>query len=623
LLLAGAVPASAQRESRSVSKGPDFSTGKRNPIAVYGPMRVEPPVLTNTPRIEQLVRDGKLLLSLEEAISIALENNMDISVQRFAPQLAASDLLRAKAGLGTPAGSFDPVLASTLSWQRRSFPINNPFLAGTGTLVRQITQYDSQANFQLTQGFHTGTAYSITWNNGRNSTTSAGTFLNPSTTSSLFFGFSQPLLEGFGLLPNTRFIRIAKNNRRIADLTFENQVITTVSSVQNLYWDLVFAGEDVKVKQRSVELAEKLYNDNKRQVEIGTLAPIEVVRAEAEVARTRQDLIVAQTFLLQQQTLLKNALTKNVMDPGLLGVDIVPTDAITRPAAVESLPLPDAVREAWEKRPDIRQAKVDLENRNINVRSTRNALLPTLTLSGQFGGSGLAGNFTQTVATPTGNFIPNLSTPIVDATGTPVLVGGVPVFPGSPTSTTTVSVFQGGYSDSLEQIRKFMFPTYGVQLTLNIPIMNRAAQADNARAQLEQRQAETSVQRLQNFVVVEVRNAQIALEQNQARVDAAVKNRELAERTLDAEQKKYQLGASTIFFVIQAQRDLAAAQSAEVSALVALTKSKVEYERALGRTLEVNRINIANVRSEDVNRAPFAPTQPAASMGIVADTVRY
>ncbi|MBI1737676.1 MAG: TolC family protein, partial [Acidobacteria bacterium] len=550
-----AAPALAQQlPAYKIDKGPDYSRGKTNPLAVYAPIHVSAPVLTNSPRVDQLIQNGELRLSLQDAISLALENNLDISVQRYTPWLSDLDLLRTKAGLGTAAGSFDPRLTSTTSWQRATNPINNPVLSGSLVALAAITNNNAQANMALSQGFHTGTSYAITWNNTRQSSTSPGAIVNPSVQSTLIFGFSQPLLNGFGFTPNLRFIRIARNNKRIADLTFTNQLITTVSSVQNMYWDLVFAREDVKVKKRSVELAEKLYNDNKRQVEIGTLAPIEVVRAEAEVARTRQDLIVAQTFLLQQQTLLKNAVTKNVMDATVQTIEIVPTDVISKPP--------------------------------ITTRATRNALLPTLNLNGQFSGTGLGGNSKSTVATPTGTFT-STGVPIVDAAGNPVLVGGVPTFAGRANTTSATTVFHGGFDDSLNTLRHFDFPTYGVSLNLTIPILNRAAQADNAQAILLQRQAETSLKRLQNSIIVEVRNAQIALEQNRARVEAAQKSRELAERTLDAEQKKYQLGASTIFFVIQAQRDLAAAQSAEVSSLVALTKSKVDFEKALGRTLEV------------------------------------
>ncbi len=315
---------------------------------------------------------------------------------------------------------------------------------------------------------------------------------------------------------------------------------------------------------------------------------------------------MAQTFLLQQQTLMKNAITKNSMDPTVLTVEIVATDSISKPTQLPTIALPEAVNEAWEKRPDIRQAKIDLENRHINVRASRNALLPNLTLQGQFGGTGLAGNSIVTTTTPTG-FTANTNSPLVDANGTPILIGGQPVFAGRVATTSTSVLLPAGFPDAFGNVKDFNFPNYSLALNLNIPIRNRAAQADNAQAQLEERQAETRVRQLQNNIVVQVRNAQIALDQNKARVEAAQKSRELQERTLDAEQKKYQLGASTIFFVIQAQRDLAAAQSAEVAALAQLLKSKVEFERALGRTLDSNRISMADALSGQPSKDTLIP----------------
>jgi outer membrane protein TolC len=616
VMLLLAAPASAQQApSRNVEKTPDYSTTLFNPLRYYRPMSLPAPVLVNSPSLEKLVSEGKLKLSLDDAISLAIENNLDIGVQRYVPQLASVEVLRSKSGQGTPAGSFDPALTGTLGWERRTVPINNPFLAGTGTVLSSLINYNQQANFILSQGFHTGTSYQITWNNSRASTSNPATFLNPSTTSTLILAFRQPLLNGFGFLPNTRGIRVALNNKRVADLTFQNQLITTVSQVQQVYWDLVYAREDVKVKQRSVELAEKLYNDNKRQVEIGTLAPIEVVRAESEVARTRQDLIISQTNLLRQQTLLKSIITKRVMDPAIAELEVIPTDTITDAPPLELSPLPDAVREAWEKRPDIRQSRINLETSGLNVRATRNALLPEFTLNGSFSGVGLAGQSRVTTTTPTGTYT-STGIPIVDAAGNPITVGGVPVFTSTRDTTSTSTILQGGYSDSLDLLRKFKFPTYGVSFTLTVPILNRAAQAENARAQLEQRQAEVALKRLENTIVVEVRNAQIAVEQSRASLDAARKARQLAERTLDAEQKKYQLGASTIFFVIQAQRDLADAQSRELNALVATIKAKVELERALGRTLEVNNITLAEAQQGQRNREPNIPGTPTAELTV-------
>lgn len=620
LALAGSSPLLAQQAQKTIdmNPGPNLNRGQRtvpNIFAPYTPMKIERPQLTNSPRVDQLVREGKMLLTLEDAISLALENNLDISVQRYAPWIADTAVLRAKSGQGTAAGSFDPTLTSSFAWDRRSFPVNNPFLSGGGLTQSALTQYTTDGNLGYQQGFATGTAYSITFNNRRTSTTSASNFLNPSISSSMIFAFQQPLLNGLGFVSNKRGLRLARNNKRIADLTFNNQVIITVSAVQNMYWNLVFAREDVKVKMRSVELAQKLLNDNKRQVEIGTLAPIEVVRAEAEVARTGQDLIVSQTFLLQQQTLLKNAITKNPMQASLLDVELVPTDQIVKPAVVEAAPLVEAVNEAWQNRPDVRQAQIDLENREISRKATRNAMLPTLTLAGQYGGQGLGGNSLLTTLTPTGNFAADLNSPLVDAAGAPILVGGVPAFVGSPTSTATSMLIPGGLGDAWERLFNFEFPNYSVRLDLTIPIRNRAAQADNAQAILEERQSETRLRQLQNNIVVEVRNAQIALEQNRARVDAAQKSRELQERTLDAEQKKYQLGASTIFFVIQAQRDLAQAQSAEVRALADLMIARVEYDRALGRTLQSHSIQIA-----DEGEARLKNGVPSGIVGVLSNS---
>jgi outer membrane protein TolC len=617
MLFCGA-PAFGQQQAKI-----DYTTGKSHLPNIFGPYfprDVAEPTLTNSPRAEQLIREGKLMLSLQDAIALAVENNLDVSVQRYTRWMAQSDVRRARAGLGTAAGRFDPLLTSTFSWDRRSSPVNNPYLAGTGTLaLTALTSQTTQSNFSYQQGFVTGTSYTVSLNNTRQSSTSPAQLFNPSVQSQLIAAFSQPLLNGFGYASNKRSLRIALNNRKAADLTFSEQLITTVSSVQNMYWDLVFAREDVKVKQRSVELAEKLYRDNVRQVEIGTLAPIEVVRAEAEVARTHQDLIVSQTYLLQQQTLLRNAITKNPLDAMLKDAEIVPTDVINKPPAIESKLLQDAVQEAYESRPDVRRQRITLENTGIDVHGTRNAMLPTLTVSGQWASAGLAGNSRLTTSTLTG-FLANTLSPLVDATGTPVLIGGQPVYAGSPDYTRTISILKSGVMDAYGRVFSADFPTYSVSLNLQIPIRNRAAQADNDRAILTQRQAEVTLRRLQNSIVVEVRNAQIGLEQNQARVAAAQKSRELAERTLDAEQKKYQLGASTIFFVIQAQRDLAAAQSTEVRALADLLKANVEYERAMGRTLDVNKIDVEGAQ---VGSASLTPNIPGTIKAEVGDKGSY
>jgi len=534
-----------------------------------------------------MVHDGKLALSLQDAVALALENNMDIIVQRYSDWISETDILRAKGGGisrgipfsngqfaegANPSQNFDPAITTGITFDDRNIPVNNPFTSGTGvSTFSSLVVHTATYNTTYSQGFHTGTGFGAFFDNTRSSTNSPASIFNPSVQSSLGVFFNQQLLNGWGLLVNTRFIRIAKINKKIADLAFTQQAINTTNQVANAYWELVFARENVKVQQEAVAVAEKLYSDNKRQVEIGTMAPIDVTRAESEVATDRQNLIVAQTVQQQQQTLLISTITKDPLTPALINVEVIPTDSATQPVEMQVAPLPDAVKEAWEKRPDILQQVEDLKARNINVHATNNALLPTFTVSGQYLTQGLGGNAK--------------------------LLSG----------TTVVGIVPGGLSDALSNVFNNRFPDYTLQFNLTLPIRNRPAQADSARALLEQRQSEARMRQLRNNVVIDVRNTQIALEQDRARVQAAVQARILQEKTLDAEQKKYQLGASTVYLVIQTQRDLSNARGVELRALVDLAKAKIDYERALGRTLDVNRVSIADARSGAVERDTLIP----------------
>ncbi len=534
-----------------------------------------------------MVHDGKLELSLQDATALALENNMDIIVQRYSDWISETDILRAKGGGisrgipfsngqfaegANPSQNFDPAITTGITFDDRNIPVNNPFTSGTGvSTFSSLVVHTATYNTTYSQGFHTGTGFGAFFDNTRSSTNSPASIFNPSVQSSLGVFFNQQLLNGWGLLVNTRFIRIAKINKKIADLAFTQQAINTTNQVANAYWELVFARENVKVQQEAVAVAEKLYSDNKRQVEIGTMAPIDVTRAESEVATDRQNLIVAQTVQQQQQTLLISTITKDPLTPALINVEVIPTDSATQPVEMQVAPLPDAVKEAWEKRPDILQQVEDLKARNINVHATNNALLPTFTVSGQYLTQGLGGNAK--------------------------LLSG----------TTVVGIVPGGLSDALSNVFNNRFPDYTLQFNLTLPIRNRPAQADSARALLEQRQSEARMRQLRNNVVIDVRNTQIALEQDRARVQAAVQARILQEKTLDAEQKKYQLGASTVYLVIQTQRDLSNARGVELRALVDLAKAKIDYERALGRTLDVNRVSIADARSGAVERDTLIP----------------
>jgi outer membrane protein len=579
-----------------------------NLIAPYTGGNIPSPSLTNSPKIEQLIRDGRLEISLQDAIELALQNSLDIEVARYNVWFADTDLLRtAGGGVGrgtsgasfpfsqanVPFLSFDPTVTGTVSFDSQVVPVNNPFLSGTGTaaLVTGLGIHTNQYNFGVSDGFSPGTTVSVNWDNTRSSSSSPVNFFNPSVQSSLYVSISQQLLNGFGTFINRRNIMISKNNRKIADLAFTQQAITTVTATITAYYELAYARENVKVQQQAVTVAEKLYNDNKKQLEIGTMAPLDVTRAESELATDRQNLIVAQTAQLQQQQTLRNAISKDPMATSLVNVEIITTDKPTPPAIVEAASFEEAVKEAFIKRPDLLEQEINLTNAGIDAKANKKALLPIATVIARYGSQGLAGNSPILTSTPAAGG------QIVDASGAPVTVigaGGTPVAVFEPTTTTTVTGTKtGGLGDAQSQIFHNQFPDYLLALNLNIPIRNRIAQADYQRAVLTQRQNEAQLQQLRNAAILDVRNTYIALVQDRARVEAAGKARELQQQTFDAEQKKYQLGASTVYNVILTQRDLITAQGTELRALADLVEAKANYERALGRTLEVNNVTIA------------------------------
>src|SRR6266478_3575024 len=614
-----AVPVSLGSAKYNYSRAPRAFP---NIFVPYSPIKIGEPGLANSPRIDQLIHDGKLELSLQEAVELALENNMDIVVQRYNPWFADTGILKAKAGgfgggtpgavfggstANTPFLSFDPLLTTTLSIDDRNIPVNNPLISGTGTGVSglvPLTIHTSTFNTQLSQGFQTGTTFFAAWDNTRTSSSSTANLFNPSVQSTIFAGFQQQLLNGFGRSVNSRNIRIANNNRKIADWAFTQQAITTVTSTITAYWELVFARGNVKVQEQAVTVAEKLYNDNRKQLEIGTMAPLDVTRAESEFATNRQNLIVAQTLELQDQQALKNFISKNPLAPNFVNVEIIPTDLPSRPEAIEAPSFEEAVKEAFAKRPELQEEALNLLNGEIDIKATRNALLPTATLQAQYGTSGLSGNSLKTTSTPIAG------APVVGANGLPVMVDQsgnlIPIFlPGQQVTVTGTN--SSGLNGALSQVFHNQFPDYNVQLSVTIPIRNRSAQADNQRAILFQRQLEAQLQQLKNAALLDVRNTYIALTQDRAQVDAASKARELQQQTFDAEQKKYQLGASTVYQVIQTQRDLINAQGTELRALANLVEAKANYERAVGRTLEVNQVTIADAKSGEAERETLIP----------------
>jgi outer membrane protein len=603
-----------------------------NPIAPYLAHDVPAPNLSNTPRLSDLMKDGKIMLSLDDAIALALENNLDLAIARYNLNIADVDILRAKAGSqirgvntgvvqGTPGGgvggigntstgsgaggtttgtggagagsagivtsasgvgsqipSFDPILTGTLQFDHNHSQSSSSFanpLTSTNTTT---------ANFGYQQGFAFGTNLNVAFNNNRLSTSSNFSGLSPQLNSSFRATVSQHILQGFGLLPNTRFIRIAKNNREISDVAFRLQVITTVNQIQNIYWDLVNAYENVKVQEESVRLAEKTLSDNKKQVEIGTLAPIEVVRAQSVVATNQQSLIVAKTNLELQQLLMKNALSRTLVDPRVADAEVIPTSAMALPQQEQVTPVQDLINDALAHRAELQESKIDLTNRRISNKSARNALLPTLDAFAYYGGSGLAGS--QNPA----NICPF---PVGD--------------PRNPIGCDPNTFPARGYGDALNQLVNSTAPDKGMGLTLTIPLRNRSAQADQIQAQLEYRQAEMRLQQLENQVRIEVRNAQFAVQQNRAAVESAQAAAALARESLDAEQKKYALGASTTTLVLQAQRDMAQAQSNQVTSMANYQKSRIELDRVTGLTLEHNGIIMDDAVRGQVNTMPHVP----------------
>ncbi len=601
-----------------------------NPIAPYSPRRVEAPNLANTPRIDQLMHDGKLYISMNDAVALALENNLDIAIARYNLNIADTDVWRAKAGsailgvnsgvvqntpgggvggLGTQVGSgqggtsvasggagagvgglvvstlgsgplitsFDPILTGTLQLDRFNNALcNNPFCS-------PVEQNTATGNFSYTQGFQWGTNLTVGFNNTRVTSGSVFSELTPQLNSSFRAQVTQHLLQGFGFAANTRYIRIAKNDREISDVAFRLQTITTVDQIENMYWDLVYAYENVKVQKENLAFAERTLSDTKKQVEIGTLAPIEVVRAQSTVASDQQTLTLALTNLELEQLLMKNALSRTLLDPALADAEVIPTSTMELPAQEAVAPTQELVNDAFGHRPELAEARINLTNTEISNKAIRSALLPTVDLFAYYSGSGLGGN-------------PN---PSYECTKDPAGCFGT-----GGTFTPPSSISYGG---TLNQLVNSTAPDKGVGIAINIPIRNRAAQATQVRSEFEYRQAQLRIQQIENQIRIEVRNAQFGVQQNRASVASAQAAVDLARQSLDAEQKKYALGASTSTLVLQYQSGMTSALSTLVSAKAAYEKAQLELDRATGLLLDHAGILIADAVSGQVTHAPNVP----------------
>lgn len=578
---------------------------------------VSPAKLNNTPRLESLLSGGNLYLSVDDVIALTLENNLDIAIQRYGPYLAKEVIRRAQGGaplrsvglpvqagpvsvstagvtasavgiagggsgvstgggivtaVGTQPPSLDPSVFFYAGFQHLTTPESNTGLSFVSALVNSNRIF----NYGYSEAFTTGTSFTAQFFSERTEINSEAYVLNPFTAGYIDLTITQPLLQGWGRPVNNRYLRVAKNNAKVSDYTFQLQVITTVSAVLNLYWDLVSFDEDLSIKQKALETAEQLYEDNKHQAELGTLPAIEVTRAQAQVSQSKEDLLIAQTNVAQQETVLKNALSRTgIASASLDEVHIIPLDHIVVPESETLPPANQLVDEAITQRPEIEYTKINLESDKILLAGTKNALLPTLNAVVDLNNGGL--------------------------TGSPNVLGILPGL-GLPAPTTV-----GGYGNLLGQIFRRDYPNYTASFQLNIPFRNRAPQADYVADELNVRTGELGLQRVINQVRVDVKNAVVSLQQARARYETAVATRVLQQQTLQAEQMRFKFGESTIATVVQAQRDLATDQTAEVESMANYTHAKIAFDQALGRTLQVNHISIEEAESGHVARQSALP----------------
>lgn len=597
-------------------------------------------------RIERLMRAGQVYLSLRDAIALALENNLDLEVARLNPKLQQANLQRASAGqllrtvstsisngpssasLGVLAGAnavgatsatsnssstggvlsglsyqlagsaipnLDPTVFVSAQYQHQTSPLTTTFTTGTNFLV---TSYNNE-NYGVQQGFLTGTQYTLYMSNTLGyRQNSPNSDFNPVDQGSVNLSITQNLLNGFGIAVNNRTIRIARNQLHISDLTFKQQVIATVNNVVGLYWDLVSFNDSLRVRQQTLELNRQLYVDNKRRAELGALAEIDIIQAEAEMKSSQQDVVAAETQVMQQEMILKSVLTRGgFSNPAVAGARIVPTDHFDVPPQDAIQPTQDMVAEAFQKRTEIEQSQIGLEDSRISMLGTKNNLLPTLSVFLNLSNNGLAGSV---------NTVP---VPVTSATGQ--VVGYQ-----TRTAADVNSFFLGGYGSFMSQLFNRNFPNYNAGFQLNIPLRNRASQADLITDELNYRQSQIQDKQLQNNIKLNVINAQIALKQARAAFANAVEARRLQEQVLAGERRKYELGTSSLFNVIQVQRDTTTRELAEVDARSQYVKARVALDNVMGNTLEVQKVDIGEAKSGLVGREPdIIPAVPATSAG--------
>ncbi len=627
-------PLNLRQTERNFSK--PAARGLGSPINWYRPTSIREANFENSVRLTNLVKDGKIYLSLSDAIALAIEDNYDIAIARYDLDIADTDILRAKAGaalLGAPSGlvtgtlggsasalttgggpggttvgsggagsgvsgltlttngagpvpeQLDPLIAGTVQWDRARTQTTGPFSPAASTNTNTY-------NFTYNQGFVPGTLLAVTWGNTRVTTDSPFADYLPNYNSTFKATVTQHLLQGAGIWVNKRFLYQAQNDRRITDSSFRQQILYTVNQVETIYWGLVQDYEDVEAKQQALEQSTKLDSDTRKQLQIGTMAPLDVVNADSTVATDQQALIASQSNLNYQQQIMKQAIARNLNDPALETAPIIPTDRIGLDEIPEEhQPIEALVQTAFKNRPELEQAVLTLRNDEITLKGARNALLPTLDMFGYYGSNIVGGP-----VNPNCNFF-----------GQPCLPVG------------TKSPVPSGYSGVVSDLVNSTAPDKGVGFNLSIPLRNREAQSQQARSLMEYRQAELRLEQLYTQIRMQVVNAQFALTNDRALVkadDAAVA---FNQQSLDAEEKKLKLGASTTANVLLQERNLATAEDNLIAAHAAYANARSALFQMLATTLQHYGINLQDAATGNVNTAPVVPgLQPAKGNDLTA-----
>jgi outer membrane protein TolC len=580
--------------------------------------------MANSTRLNSLVRDGKIYLTLRDAIDLALEDNLDMVIARYNLPIAQTDILRTAAGgqvrgvntgvvSGTPGGAgsgggagagggaggtsagaggagagasglvqstlgtgtsvsgYDPQISTNVYNDHTSQQLTNFQIEG----VPIYKLNTNSVNLQYFEAFPTGSSVQVTLSGQRVTSNGIYDYFSPSYATSMQAVVQQQLLAGFGLGPNLRFLRIARTNQKISDIAFRAQVTATVVQICNLYWDLVAAYDTAQVNERSVAFAKETLDKSRKQFELQAIPQMDVLKAQSDVATRQQALTLARTTLELQELYMKNAITRSLDDPVLEDMPVVPVDHIAADIDSPSESAQDLIASALKNRTELQESVLDLQNRELSRKTARNALLPSLDLYGVYTGTGAGGQLN-----------PNYY------------------------SKTTTTTLPGGLGGTLQNTFDNTAPEYRVGVQLNIPLRNREAKADQYRTELEYRQAQVYLEERKKSVRIEVRNARFALEQGSSRVDAAREARDLAQKTLDIYQKEQQLGAGSNQQTLGGEHDLAVAENALVTAETDYAKARIEMLRATGTMLEAYGISIEQAKNGGSSTTPPVAQNP-------------